>query len=141
MCFSSQKSSNDNIILIICVDAVTLFAPLVKTSSRKTTLVYDQNASWMRALQVLLHCKIYSHFRVEFALDFQSPPPQFFQDDPLFCALKNCSHFIFSRPTRIQSHFQISHALDTLKLHHFPCPARKTKKKSSADKLWKSYST
>ena len=95
----------------------------------------------MRALQVLLHCKIYSHFRVEFALDFQSPPPQFFQDDPLFCALKNCSHFIFSRPTRIQSHFQISHALDTLKLHHFPCPARSTKKKEFRRQTWKSYNS
>ena len=68
-------------------------------------------------------------FRVVPNFSFRSTMTHFSCIEKLFSF-----HFLPLR-SRIQSHFQISHALDTLKLHHFPCPARSTRTKSFAGKL------
>ena len=85
------------------------------------------------------HCtKIYSDFLVEFATSRVVPNFSFRSTTMThFSCIEKLFSFHFLPPlrSRIQSHFQISHALDTLKLHHFPCPARSTRKKSFAGKL------
>ena len=90
-------------------------------------------------LLLVLHCsKICSHFLVEFATSRVVPNFSFRSTTMThFSCIEKLFSFHFLPPlrSRIQSHFQISHALDTLKLHHFPCPARSTRKKSFAGKL------
>ena len=128
--------------MIICVDAVTrAFFALVKTS-RKNHFSLWPKCIMMRcsassvASCTPFHCtKIYSDFLVEFATSRVVPNFSFRSTMTHFSCIEKLFSFHFLPNSRIQSHFQISHALDTLKLHHFPCPARSTRKKSFAGKL------